>query len=105
MKRLIAAGAVVRAYDPEAMEGARALFGDQAEFVSSPYLALEDAHALAIVTEWNEFRRPNFAKMRQLMSTPAIFDGRNIYTPSELRKHGFTYVCIGSPGVKKEGAE
>ena len=105
MNRLIAAGAVVRAYDPEAMEGARALFGDQAEFVSSPYLALEDAHALAIVTEWNEFRRPNFTRMRELMSTPAIFDGRNIYTPSELRKHGFTYVCIGSPGVKKEGAE
>ncbi len=103
IEKLLADGASVVAYDPEATERARSHFGDRIQYAGNAYLALEKADALAVVTEWNEFRRPNFARMRELLSRPIIFDGRNIYTPTEIRKHGFTYVSIGSPIV--EGSE
>ncbi|MDP3937992.1 MAG: UDP-glucose/GDP-mannose dehydrogenase family protein [Deltaproteobacteria bacterium] len=98
--KLLDDGARVVAYDPEAMERARSRFGDRIQYAANAYVALEKADALAVVTEWNEFRRPNFAKMRELLSRPIIFDGRNIYTPAEIRKHGFTYVSIGAPIVE-----
>jgi UDPglucose 6-dehydrogenase len=98
INKLLEEGARVSAYDPEAMERARSVFGDRVQLVANAYHALQDAEALAIVTEWNEFRRPNFERMSQLMASPTIFDGRNIYTAAVLQKHGFTYFSIGSPG-------
>ncbi len=97
INRLLDEGVRVSAYDPEAMERARALFGSRVELVANAYHALQDAQALAIVTEWNEFRRPNFERMGQLMASRTIFDGRNIYDAKVLAKYGFTYYSIGGP--------
>jgi UDPglucose 6-dehydrogenase len=93
--QLLAQGAVVRAYDPEATETARGIFGDRITLCQRSYDALAGADALAIVTEWNNFREPDFAKMRELMKSPVIFDGRNIYAPEQLRTLGFTYYSVG----------
>jgi UDPglucose 6-dehydrogenase len=94
---LIAAGAKVHAYDPEAMKVARGIFGSKIQFAENGYAALTGADALAIVTEWNEFREPDFDRMRKLMRTPVIFDGRNIYNTESLRALGFTYISMGRP--------
>jgi UDPglucose 6-dehydrogenase len=93
--RLLEAGAIVRAYDPEAAPTARLLFDGRIALCDRSYDALEGADALAVVTEWNEFREPDFAKMRQLMRAPVVFDGRNIYSPEQMRALGFTYFSIG----------
>jgi UDPglucose 6-dehydrogenase len=93
--RLLEAGALVRAYDPEAAPTARQLFDGRIALCDRSYDALDGADALAVVTEWNEFREPDFAKMRQLMRTPVVFDGRNIYSPEQMRALGFTYFSIG----------
>lgn len=95
INRLLAAGAKVQAYDPAAMAVARKIFGSKVTFAPKNYQALAGADALAIVTEWNEFREPDFAKMRKLMAAPVIFDGRNIYSKDVMRTHGFTYYSIG----------
>lgn len=95
IERLLELGATVRAYDPEATVTARRLFGDRITLCEKSYDALAGADALAIVTEWNEFREPNFARMRELMRQPVVFDGRNIYSPEQMRALGFTYVSIG----------
>jgi UDPglucose 6-dehydrogenase len=92
---LLAAGATVKAYDPEAGPTARRLFGARITLCDKSYDALNGADALAIVTEWNEFREPDFTKMRQLMRAPVVFDGRNIYSPEQMRALGFTYFSIG----------
>jgi UDPglucose 6-dehydrogenase len=92
---LIAAGATVQAYDPEAMNVAQGLFGKRITYAASNYDALKGADALAIVTEWNEFRRPDFARMRTLMRSPLIVDGRNLFTPEQMKQNGFTYHSIG----------
>jgi UDPglucose 6-dehydrogenase len=92
---LLNGGARVRAYDPEAMPVAKAIFGGRVTFASGNYDALKGADCLAVVTEWNEFRRPDFARMRSLMTSPVVFDGRNIYEPAQMRQHGFTYYSIG----------
>ena len=92
---LLAAGALVRAYDPQAEGAARAIFGDRITYAARSYDALEGADALAIVTEWNEFREPDFARMRLLMRTPVIFDGRNVFDVEQMRTEGFTYYSIG----------
>ena len=92
---LLAAGARVQAYDPEAIRVAKGLLGSRVTFASGNYEALRGADCLAIVTEWNEFRRPDFARMRKLMRTPIVFDGRNIYTPQQMQQNGFTYYSIG----------
>jgi UDPglucose 6-dehydrogenase len=94
---LLKYGAKVRAYDPVAMEAAGSIFGDRIEYVSNNYDALNDADGLLIVTEWDEFRRPNWEKMKSLMKSPLIFDGRNIYDPRRMRQMGFTYYGIGRP--------
>jgi UDPglucose 6-dehydrogenase len=93
--RLVELGAQVRAYDPEAGDTARRLFGDRIALCEKSYDALNGADALAIVTEWNEFREPDFKRIRQLLKTPVIFDGRNIYSPGHMRALGFTYFSIG----------
>jgi UDPglucose 6-dehydrogenase len=95
IEKLLALGAKVQAYDPQAEEVARGLFGKRVTFADKSYEALTGADALAIVTEWNEFREPDFGRMRKLMRTPLIFDGRNIYDPEQMRAQGFTYFSIG----------
>jgi UDPglucose 6-dehydrogenase len=95
IERLLELGATVRAYDPEASATARRLFGDRVTLCEKSYDALAHADALAIVTEWNEFREPNFRKMRELLRSPVVFDGRNIYSPEHMRALGFTYFSIG----------
>jgi UDPglucose 6-dehydrogenase len=92
---LLSHGARVRVYDPEAMPTARRVLGDRVEYCAGNYQALEGADALAVVTEWNEFRRPDFERMRRLMRQPVIFDGRNIYEPARMREMGFRYSGMG----------
>jgi UDPglucose 6-dehydrogenase len=92
---LLDAGASVTAYDPEAMKVARGILGAKVEFTDKSYDALAGADALAIVTEWHEFREPDWIKIKKLMKTPVIFDGRNIYNPEHLRGLGFTYYSMG----------
>jgi UDPglucose 6-dehydrogenase len=94
---ILAAGASVMAYDPEAMTVARGIFGSKITYAESGYAALKGADALAIVTEWNEFREPDFERIKKLLSHPVIFDGRNLYNPEQIRAHGFTYFSIGRP--------
>ncbi len=97
LESLWAAGARVRAYDPVAGANARVMFENRndLDIVSSAMEALDGSDALALVTEWTEFRSPDFAKMSELLSSPVIFDGRNVYEPSMMSKHGFTYFGIG----------
>jgi UDPglucose 6-dehydrogenase len=95
IEQLLEAGARVRAYDPEAMKIAARIFGNRVTLVKRAYDALVGAEALALVTEWNEFREPDFAKMRKLMQTPVVFDGRNIYNPEQMKADGFTYYSLG----------
>lgn len=92
---LLAAGAKVQAYDPEAAPTAKRLFGSRIRLGAHSYDALAGADALAIVTEWNEFREPDFSKMRRLLRAPVIFDGRNLYNPDLMRSLGFTYFSVG----------
>ena len=95
IEQLLAAGAKVQAYDPEAGETARRLFDSRIALADKSYDALKGADALAILTEWNEFREPDFDRMRRLMRAPVVFDGRNIYSPEHMRTLGFTYFSIG----------
>jgi UDPglucose 6-dehydrogenase len=95
IESLLAEGAVVRGYDPEAIETARCLFGDRVTLCDKGYDALNGADALAVVTEWNTFREPDFEKIRERMKSPVVFDGRNIYSPEHMRALGFTYFSIG----------
>ena len=95
IERLLAAGARVQAFDPAAMPVAKRLFGSRVTFAPRNYGALDGADALAVVTEWNEFREPDFSKMRKLMKSPVVFDGRNLYSREVMRANGFTYYSIG----------
>jgi UDPglucose 6-dehydrogenase len=95
INNLLRAGAVVRAHDPVAEKEAKKIFKNRIALMQDGYEALHGADALAVVTEWNEFRTPDFKKMKKLMKRPVIFDGRNIYNQEELRKLGFTYYGIG----------
>ncbi len=97
LEALWAAGAVVQAYDPAAMNEARRLYGERPDFrlCEQALAALENADALAILTEWSLFRSPDFAAIRQALKQPVIFDGRNLYDPDELREAGLLYYAIG----------
>ena len=95
VESLLSDGAQITAYDPEAMEEAKKLFGDRIELAASNYGCLEDSDALLLVTEWQAFRNPNFERMKTIMRQPVIFDGRNIYDPAHVRQMGFTYYSIG----------
>ncbi len=92
---LLESGARVHAHDPIALARAKTLYPKGVEFFENNYDALKGAEALLIITEWNEFRRPDFPRMKSLMKTPVIFDGRNIYDPKELKEAGFTYFGMG----------
>jgi UDPglucose 6-dehydrogenase len=100
---LLAAGASIRVNDPEAIANVREIYGDKLVYCDRPYGALEQADALAIVTEWNEFRNPDFVVMSRLMRHPVIFDGRNLYDPARMAALGFTYQGIGRAVVAKAG--
>ncbi|HEX9021985.1 MAG TPA: UDP binding domain-containing protein, partial [Nitrospirota bacterium] len=95
INNLLRAGAAVKAHDPVAMTEAARIFKNRITYTEDNYEALRGADALAIVTEWSEFRAPDFQKIKKLLKRPVIFDGRNIYNPDELRKLGFTYYGIG----------
>jgi UDPglucose 6-dehydrogenase len=95
IEALLAAGATVQAYDPEATKVAKGIFGSRVAFSTKSYDALKGADCLAIVTEWNEFRRPDFARMRKLMKSPIVFDGRNLFTPDQMKQNGFSYHSVG----------
>jgi len=95
LEQLLAGGAQVTVYDPEAMENVRAIHGDRLTYAVGPMEALDGADCLAIVTEWGDFRHPDFGDMVCRMRSPTIFDGRNLYVPSEMRSRGFEYHSIG----------
>jgi len=95
IKALLAEGADVQAYDPEATKVAKGIFGSKVTFTAKNYDALRGADCLVIVTEWSEFRRPDFEKMRKMLRSPVIFDGRNLFTPEQMKQGGFTYYSVG----------
>jgi UDPglucose 6-dehydrogenase len=97
MEALWKAGAAVRAYDPVASDEARRIYGERSDLVLCERAneALEGADCLAIVTEWREFRSPDFEALRKSLREPVVFDGRNLYDPAFLRQHGFRYFAIG----------
>lgn len=94
---LLAAGADILAYDPEAMDNVKAIYGDKIKFVSNQYDALDDADALCVVTEWSAFRTPDYDKMKSLLKNPIVYDGRNIYDSMDMKEMGFEYQSIGRP--------
>ncbi|MGN6568856.1 MAG: UDP-glucose dehydrogenase family protein [Flavipsychrobacter sp.] len=92
---LVNAGAQLRVFDPEAMNNVKAIFGDKIVYATDQYDALSNTDALIIVTEWSEFRNPNFDRISELLNHPAIFDGRNVYTLEKMHELGFYYESIG----------
>lgn len=99
IERLLGGGASVCVHDPEAMENVRALYGDRLTYAATPLAALDGADCLAIVTEWGDYRRPDFDEMHRRLKGRTIFDGRNLYAPEEIRARGFAYLAIGKPPV------
>ena len=92
---LLKLGATIRVHDPEAMDNVKTDYGNKLVYCDKPYGALEGADGLAIVTEWQEFRNPDFEVMKRLLKSPVIFDGRNIYDQKTMDTHGFNYYAIG----------
>ena len=99
IEALLKAGAEIAVHDPEALARAREIFGDRVSYHRGNYDMLPGADALLIVTEWNEFRRPDFKRIREMMKSPIIFDGRNLYEPSVMKQEGFMYYPIGRSAV------
>lgn len=97
---LLKEGAVIAAYDPEAMSNVKQLMGDKIEFAQYQYDALNDADALVIATEWSEFRTPDFEKMSSLLKNKVIFDGRNLFDLKHMQEMGFYYVSVGRKTIK-----
>jgi UDPglucose 6-dehydrogenase len=92
---LLAAGATVTAFDPEAMGNVKKLLGDSIQFSQNQYAALQDADALIVATEWNEFRTPDFSKIAALLKNKVIFDGRNLFDLQQIAQLGFHYESVG----------
>ncbi|MFT6128922.1 MAG: UDPglucose 6-dehydrogenase [Neolewinella sp.] len=93
--RLLAAGATIRVFDPEAMDNVRALYGDKVTFCEDQYEAIRGADCLAVMTEWGMFRTPDFNHMKTLLTAPVVFDGRNLYDVDRMKETGFLYDSIG----------
>jgi UDPglucose 6-dehydrogenase len=104
IEHLVENGATIVAYDPEAMENVKKLFGDKIQYAANEYEALEGADALVICTEWSAFRNPDFAKIGEKLSKKAIFDGRNLYDLDKMKELGFFYKSIGRDTVGEEAA-
>ena len=100
INELLKRGAKIRAFDPKAMESAYNIWGGQIYYAKNSYDTLEGADAMLLLTEWNEFRRPDFDRMKSLMKTPVIFDGRNQYEAERMIQRGFEYYCIGRKPVE-----
>ena len=100
--QLLELGASVCVFDPEASDNVREIYGDRIEYAERSMEALKDAHALAINTEWDMFRHPDFDEIKSLMNTHVIFDGRNLYDPKQMMDLGFTYYSIGRPPVNND---
>ncbi|HVI43381.1 MAG TPA: UDP binding domain-containing protein, partial [Chitinophaga sp.] len=96
---LLAAGATVSAFDPEAMHNVKQLLGDKIQFADHQYTCLEEADALIIATEWSVFRTPDFNKISAALKNQAIFDGRNLFEVSRMRELGFHYESVGRTPV------
>lgn len=96
---LLAHGASVTAFDPEAAVNTKERYGDRIRYAASAYEALEGAHGLVLVTEWNEFRMPDWNQVRNLLVVPVIFDGRNIFNHEDMQQLGFDYHSVGRPAV------
>jgi UDPglucose 6-dehydrogenase len=99
IRALLAAGASITAYDPEAMENVKGIFGEQISYAQDEYTALAAADALLICTEWSAFRNPNFIAMKDLMADSVIFDGRNLFDIEEMSEKGFYYSSIGRKNI------
>ncbi|MGE5314048.1 MAG: UDP-glucose dehydrogenase family protein [Acidobacteriota bacterium] len=99
IRALLSLGATVSAYDPAAMETTRFYLGDAITYAQSEFAALEGADALLVLTEWNEFRNPDFERLRSALKEPIVFDGRNIFSPEKMQQLGFTYFSIGRRAV------
>lgn len=97
IKELIAEGATVAVYDPEAMDNVKQIFGNAIVFADNQYAALKGADALIIATEWSEFRTPDFSKIENELSSKAIFDGRNVFDVQQMKELGYHYESIGRP--------
>jgi UDPglucose 6-dehydrogenase len=95
INRLLKLGAKLHVHDPEAMPNVRTIYGDKLQYAELPLDALTGADALAILTEWGEFRTPDFDEIRRRLKKPVIFDGRNLYSPQQMKSLGFVYHCIG----------
>jgi UDPglucose 6-dehydrogenase len=99
---LLANGAKIKAFDPKAFPLAKTIFKNTIEYSDNSYEAAKDADALLLLTEWNEFRRPDFDRIKALMKRPVIFDGRNQYEIDRMQQRGFTYFTIGRLNNSKE---
>ena len=95
IEELLAARAAVRVYDPEAMESTRRILGERVLYCDGSYDCCQGADALIVVTEWNEFRFPDFDRIKELLKEPVVFDGRNVYDPKRMRKMGFEHITVG----------
>jgi UDPglucose 6-dehydrogenase len=102
---LLEAGATVCAHDPAAMDEARHKLGDKITYAETNYDALADADALVVVTDWNEYRHPDFSRVKALLKRPVIVDGRNLYDPEKMGEQGFTYVSIGRRAAEHPAPE
>ncbi|GAB3320375.1 UDP-glucose/GDP-mannose dehydrogenase family protein [Larkinella ripae] len=102
IQALLAAGAKVTAYDPEAMENVKHVLGNKITYAHTSYAALDDADALVIMTEWPMFRTPEFSKMNLLLKSKVIFDGRNLYELEQMKELGYTYYSIGRETMRQE---
>jgi len=100
IEKMLAEGAKIKAYDPVAINEAKRRIGDKITYTNDIYEALEDAEALVVITEWSEFRMPNFKKMEKILKNKVIIDGRNIYDPKEIKEMGWTYYSIGRKAIK-----
>jgi UDPglucose 6-dehydrogenase len=98
IERLLAAGATVRAHDPEAINEARKVFGDRVEYSSNQYDILANADALAVITDWSEYRNPDFDRIKSALKNPLVVDGRNLYKPDRMATFGFRYIPLGRCG-------
>ncbi len=95
IENLLRAGAQVKVYDPEAMENVREILGDRISYCADGYECCQEADALVVVTEWNEFRWPDFERMHKLLKQPVLFDGRNLYDPKRMKELGFEHIGMG----------
>jgi len=99
IENLLAAGAIVRAHDPEALKEARKYFAERIEYSHNQYEILSGADALVIITDWSEYRTPDFDRIMTELKSPLIIDGRNLYKPQRMKTAGFNYIPLGRNGV------